>query len=120
MSNIERESAQVTLEPNQYDNKSTASPFKASPTIKKLDKMGGMDIESAFGTEKDARFKMTDMHSNIYSRQSGEPGATIAHSTRGVVPTEMGNDDINSHFDFMKDSQNDINQSEKKQIKLLN
>jgi hypothetical protein len=55
-----------------------------------------------------------DMHSNMYSRQSGEANATIANSTRGgVIPTEMGNEDLNSHFDFMKDS-GDLMQSEKK------
>lgn len=77
------------------------------------------DDESGFNTDKDLGLKMTDMHSNMYSRQSGENNATIANSTRGVVPTEMGNDDLNSHFDFMKET-NDLMQSEKKQIKLLN
>lgn len=95
MSNIERESAQVTIDANGHDIKSATSPFKASSPMKKGSKMA------------------IDMHSNMYSRQSGEANVTVAHSTRGVIPTEMGNEDINSHFDFMKDT-SDLLQSEKK------
>jgi len=68
MSNIERESAQVTIDANNYENKSTASPFKPSPSIRKHSKMFNRDDESGFGTDKDLRLKMTDMHSNMYSR----------------------------------------------------
>ena len=56
MSNIERESNQVTLEPNTYENQSTSSPFKASPAIKKSDKLlalNNLDAESGFATDRD-------------------------------------------------------------------